>query len=156
MKLRIHHFFDIIRDFGLGKEIKAHVYQHSYHKVAGEILENPELELELIVGCDAVCEGCIHLTDNSCDDKINHRKDFTSKEAFNNYLDKRIMEICYLDISEKYSPKLLVKKAGSYLQNIEYIYEGNDAEHTAQRKKNVLQGLRFYSRKHTISFDLLD
>ena len=144
MKLRIHHFFDIIRDFGSGNEIHPHPYGHSYHKVAKTILQNPETEVEIVIGADQICEGCIHLTGTSCDDKITHRKDFTSKEKFNDYLDSRIIDICGIDISKKYTLKSLLQFSDKYLKNIESIYEGNDFEHTLRRKENVLMGLNFY------------
>lgn len=150
MKLRIHHFFDMIRDIGAGKDFGPHPYQHSYHKIAGLILADPNFEIEIIVGSDAVCEGCIHLTDGFCDDTISHRLDFTSKETFNNHLDARIIDICQIDVSKKYSPKLLVNLADRYIRNIGFIYKGNDEEHTEQRKQNVIRGLELYSAKHNI------
>jgi len=150
MKLRIHHFFDIIRDFGIGKKFDPHPYQHSYHKIATLIYNNPKLEIELVVDSDVVCEGCIHLTGGHCNDTISHRSDFTSKEAFNNHLDARIIDVCEIDVSKKYSPKQLVKMADIYIQNIRFIYEGNDAEHTEQRKQNVILGLEDYSARHNI------
>ena len=150
MKLRIHHFFDIVRDFGIGRKFDPHPYQHSYHEVALMIWQNPEIELELVTGFDAVCKNCIQLTENSCKDIITHRKDYTSKEAFNNYLDARIFDVCEINTSIRYSPGMLVKLANRYVQNIEYIYEGNDPEHTAKRKRNVIRGLETYSIKHNI------
>lgn len=150
MKLRIHHFFDMIRDFGIGKQFDPHLYQHSYHKIAELIWADPDLEIEIIVGSDAVCEGCIHLTDGFCDDAISHRLDFTSKEAFNNHLDARIIDVCEIDVSKKYSPKLLLNLADCYIHNISFIYEGNDVEHTEQRKQNVIRGLEYYLAKHNL------
>lgn len=151
MKLRIHHFFDMIRDFGIGKQFDPHPYQHSYHKVAELILTDPDFNIEIAVGSDAVCKGCRHLVNSLCNDTISHRNDFTSKEAYNNYLDTRIIEVCEVDVSKKYSPKQLVKMADRYIQNISFIYEGNDAEHTEQRKQNVILGLEHYAAKHNIS-----
>ena len=108
MKIRIHHFFDIIRDFGSGKIIVPHQFLHAYHIIAEQIRENPDVELIIIVESDAVCTGCVHLEDSICNDIISHRKDFVSKEEFNNHLDKRIVEVCGIQLSEKYSPKLIM------------------------------------------------
>lgn len=154
MKIRIHHFFDIIRDFGTGKKIEQHPYLHSYHTVAGAIEQNPDLELEIVLEPDAVCKGCVHLINKGCDDVIAHRKDFKQKEAFNNYLDKRIMEICDIPNSVKYSPKTLCKMAHRYILNIELIYEGNNPEHTQLRKENVIRGLKYYSEKNNFKVDI--
>ena len=153
MKIRIHHFLDIIRDFGRGEKITPHVFLHAYHLVAEQIRENPNIELNIVVESDAVCTGCIHLEKLTCDDTISHRKDFTLKEEFNNYLDRRIVDICGIQLSEMYSPKLLCKIAHKYITNIEFIYGGNDKEHTLLRKKNVIQGLNYYSQKHGFEID---
>ena len=45
---------------------------------------------------------------------------------------------------------MLVKRGNQYIRNIEYIYEGNDAEHTAQRRQNVIRGLELYSAKYNL------
>lgn len=150
MELRIHHFFDIIRDFGSGKEIAPHPYGHAYHTVAGKILENPDLEFNLVVCADDICNGCSHLVDGICDDVITHRNDFEGKEAFNNHLDQRIMSVCGFSEKRKYSPRLLLGWAQKYLDNIGFIYEGNDELHTKSRKENVAKGLRFYAEMHKI------
>ncbi len=154
MNIRIHHFFDIIRDFGSGKKIVPHQSLHAYHKVAEQIRENPNIELKIVVQSDKVCMGCVYLEKSICDDTISHRKDFTLKEEFNNYLDKRIIDVCGFEYSEKYSPKLLYKLAYKYIENIEFIYEGNDAPHTFLRKKNVIRGLKYYSEKHGFEINL--
>lgn len=153
MNIRIHHFYDIIRDFGSGKTIVPHSYLHAYHKVAEQIRENPNIELKLVVESDEVCTGCIHLEKSICNDTISHRKDFTEKEDFNNYLDKRILDVCGIQFSEKYSPKILMSIAEKYIENIEFIYEGNDTEHTKLRKENVIRGLDYYSKKHGFYID---
>ncbi|HBL77020.1 MAG: hypothetical protein A2W90_19390 [Bacteroidetes bacterium GWF2_42_66] len=148
MKIRIHHFFDIIRDFGIGKKISPHPYLHVYHKVAQYILENPDAGFEIVVESDAICDGCIHLVNSMCDDLITHRTDFISKEDFNNYIDKRIIKVCNIETGIVYTPRLLCEFANKYIENIELIYQGNDLEHTLLRKENVLKGLHYYSEKH--------
>jgi hypothetical protein len=154
MRLRIHHFFDIIRDFGSGKEIVPHQHGHAYHLVAVQIRNLPEMKFELILASDEVCNGCKHLVDGVCDDIITHRKDFYGKEDFNNYLDTRIMHVCGLDLSKIYSPKELCGIAWKYILNIEFIYEGNDLLHTLKRKENVIKGLKYYSEKHGFRINL--
>ena len=148
MKIKIHHFFDMIRDFGSNKNIVPHPHLHSYHRVAEIIRNDTNVELELVVAADEVCSTCTHLIENKCDDIITHRTDFVGKEDFNDHLDKRIMKVCDLVSTRKYTPKTLCEISNKYIDNIEFIYEGNDAEHTLQRKKNVLLGLKFYSEKH--------
>ena len=152
MKLRIHHFYDIIRSFGRREKLEPHHYQHSYHKVAKAIWKNPCLKIKITTQCDDVCDGCVHCKNNSCDDIISHRKDFRSKEKFNNFLDQRIMKVCLINRGDTFTPIQLCKKAKLYLQNIDWIYKGNDLDHTKLRKKSVASGLEYYSKKH--KFDI--
>jgi hypothetical protein len=148
MKLRIHHFFDIMRDLGNKKEFTRHPYMHSYHLVARKIIDNPDLNLEMVICPDAVCENCIHLTGKGCDDIITHRSDFRGKEEFNNWLDRRIMDKCMVRESDLYTPAGLILLSDRYLDNIFYIYEGNDQEHTSMRKNNVMAGICEYKKMH--------
>lgn len=148
MKIKIHHFFDMIRDFGSNKIIVPHPHLHSYHTVSEIIRKDANVELELVVKPDDVCITCTHLINLKCDDIITHRSDFAGKEDFNFFLDERIMKACSLQISEKYSPKLLSGIAHKYIENIEFIYQGNDKEHTQLRKENVILGLKYYAKKH--------
>jgi hypothetical protein len=151
MQLRIHHFFDIIRDFGIGKEISPHPYGHSYHKIAKLIRDNPNIEIKIVLGTDDICNGCIHLANNHCNDTINHRSDFTSKEEFNNYIDKRILDKCAINIGDMLTPMQICKRISPYLENIFWIYEGNDEENTQTRKNNVINGLMYYKSRHLFS-----
>lgn len=148
MKLRIHHFFDIIRDFGSGKKINPHPFGHVYHKIAEEIRNNPDLEFELVMAADDICAPCSHLISRVCDDVIAHRNDFNRKEDFNNHLDGQIMKLGGFEFEKTYTPKLIFAQAEKYVENIQEIYSGNDFEHTEIRKQNVLHGLKYYSEKH--------
>jgi hypothetical protein len=150
MKLRIHHFFDIIRDFGSGKDFFPHPYLHSYHKIANIILKDPIQRVKIVIGTDSVCEGCIKLKEHACTDIIIHRKDFTGKEEFNNYLDARIMEVCGIEADTVTNTVSLIKVSGKYIDNIHYIYSGNDKSHTEMRKLSVIKGVDNYIRKHGI------
>lgn len=150
MRLRIHHFFDIIRDFGAGKDINPHPYLHSYHKVAKIIFKESLRKIEIVTESDSVCEGCIKLKGNRCTDIITHRKDFSGKEEFNNFLDIRIMNVCNIEVNSVTTPASLIKASEKYITNIHFIYAGNDKEHTEMRKINVMKGVEFYVKEHGI------
>ena len=154
ISLRIHHFFDIIRAFGKGENnLSSHPYRHSFHKIAMIIKNNPELKIKNVIECDSVCEGCIHYKDSHCDDSIDYRKDFVSKEEFNNCLDRRIIEKCLIEEGRILTPLQLCEKAKLYLDNMEFIYSGNDFWHTEQRKKDVIKGLKLYLGLHKAKLD---
>jgi len=150
--LRVHHFFDVIRAFGKHSDanIEPHPHGHSFHSVVELIRTRPSLEIKLVIECDSVCCGCCHCKNGLCNDNVDHRKDFISKEEFNNFVDKRAMKKCLIKIGEVLTPSQLCQKAGMYLDNIDFIYAGNDDWHTAQRKKDVIKGLKYYSRLHDI------
>lgn len=142
MELRIHHLFDMIRDIGKGSVFTAHPYGHSFHRIARRLEERSFDRVVLLVACDAVCEGCIKMQGDHCVDTVDHREDFTSKEAFNNVLDRRILDCLGLKAGQCISIDSLLQKAGRYLESIESLYEGNDPVHTLERKRCVEAGLR--------------
>jgi hypothetical protein len=135
IRLRVHHFYDIIRDFGSGKEFVPHPYGHSLHKIAQLIRLNPNLNMQMLVSCDSICEGCLHFKNDHCDDVITHRKDFTLKEEFNNHIDNRIMGKCKIKERDFITPIQLCQKAKYYLKNIHFIYLGDEDWHIKKRKK---------------------
>ncbi|MGD1815774.1 MAG: DUF1284 domain-containing protein [Pleomorphochaeta sp.] len=147
INIRIHHFFDIIRDYGSGKIIQPHPYGHSLHLISQKITSGEIKEMRLVIECDAICENCNKLFDNHCIDTISHRKDFKSKEQFNNYLDNRIMETLGLKKGQTITCAELINLSTLYLDNIDYIYLGNDTEHTKNRAANVKKGISLMKAK---------
>lgn len=140
-ELRIHHFFDIIRDYGAGKVLEPHEYGHSYHTIGEEIYSNSLEDVRLIVRNDDICQGCRHLDSGICLDTIGHRADFSSKQEFNDYLDRRIMKAMGYRDGQDIRVRQIIEDADAYLDSIFEIYEGNDPEHTEMRKKNVALGI---------------
>ena len=145
-ELRIHHFFDIIRDYGAHKDLKPHDYGHSYHVIANEIYNQQLDQFRLVAGSDAVCEGCRYLDAGHCLDTVSHRRDFTSKEDFNNHLDRKIMKVLGYREGQIVKTARLIEEAGGYLDSITHIYDGNDPEHTEMRKRNVKAGIERMKR----------
>lgn len=148
MNLRIHHYFDIIRDLGSEKPILPHPLQHAYHKIAAHIFDFPYTTIEIVSTCDAVCEGCIKKINGKCSDVITHRSDFLHKEAFNNHIDRRIMEVCGIQDGNIFTAIELCLLSEEYLENALFIYEGNDLEHTLKRMDLVKKGVAAYKQKH--------
>ena len=147
MELLVHHFFDIIRDLGAGKDLKPHLLGHSLHKIAAKIREDPQVKIKIVMGCDSTCEGCSKMFEGRCVDSISHRADFTSKERFNDFIDKKILKACGLKTGEIATPIKLLKKSKFYIGHIFQIYEGNDIKHTQKRRADVVRGGELYSQK---------
>lgn len=140
-ELRIHHFFDIMRDYGSGKSLNKHAYGHSYHIIGNELFENEISTIKVVVKNDDICEKCVKLDQGKCTDTIQHRSDFLYKEEFNDYLDTKIMNCMGYEDGQTIEVKDIVADACKYLDNIFELYDGNDLEHTELRKQNVAKGI---------------
>ena len=141
-KLRIHHFFDILRDYGAGKELQPHPYGHSYHLIGKKVYENTLNEFEIVVACDDICLNCSKIENGLCIDEIDHRNNFTMKIKFNEFIDNRIMNTMNLEKGQIVTESEIIEKADLYLNNIFEIYSGNSIEHTEQRRLNVELGVK--------------
>ncbi len=98
MKLRPHHLLDIITAYGDDVEFKPHPYEHAVHTCAEIVLNDPDTEVEFIVGADFICEPCIHLVDGRCDDVVGQVEPAPSKQEYNDDLDRRVF--AHLDLAE--------------------------------------------------------
>ncbi len=146
--IRIHHFFDIIRDFGGKTSIPPDLkLKNSYHRVAEKIRGNPEMKISLIKGADTVCAGCLHLSNGVCMDGTD-KPGFRLKNNYNEYLDDRIMKELDLHTEDVKTPAELCRLGEKYLKNIFHIYNLDDPGLTAHRKENVAKGLKQYQALH--------
>jgi hypothetical protein len=156
MKMRIHHFFDIIRDLRSGEMIMADTdYMHSYHAVASIIRDLPDTKMKIVVGPDAVCDKCIHNKEGKCDDPLTIKKGFTMKHDYNYYLDKRILERLNMSEGDIVTPGKICKSAYIYIDNIYQIYEIDPKEEIDTRKKEFIEGLKFYSSRNNYKLKYL-
>lgn len=100
LKLRPHHILDIISTYGHGGEFEPHPYGHALHTVAQSILSDPDLEAELVIGADAICQPCTHLRpDGQCDDVLQQLSPPVAKQAYNDDLDTRLLD--YLGLASR-------------------------------------------------------
>ena len=153
MTLRIHHFFDIIRDLRTGEKMVADTnYKHSNHSVGNTLRDSPETKMIIIVGLDSVCDGCIHNKEGVCDDPLTIKKGFTMKHDYNNYLDKRILETLHWSEGDVVSPRKICKSAYKY---IDAIYQIDPKEEIDARKKEFIDGLVFYSNHNNFKLKYL-
>lgn len=151
--IRIHHFFDIIRDYGQNSHFKPNrEYGHSLHIIAEKIINDAVMPMKIVVGADSVCRGCIHLAQGKCNDVI-EKPGFTTKDGYNNYIDNKILDFCGIREDNVYTPRELCALSKEYLDNIFDIYHLNDKEHTEKRKENAIKGLSQYTRQHRLKFN---
>jgi len=154
--MRIHHFFDIIRDLRTGEKMVAdNNYKHSYHSVANTLRDSADIKMKIVVGLDSVCDGCIHNIDGKCDDPLTIKKGFTMKHDYNNYLDKRILEKYNISEGDIVTPGKICKSAYKYIDNIYQIYSLDPKEEIDARKKEFIEGLIFYSNHNNFKLKYL-
>lgn len=141
VKMRIHHFFDIVRAMGCGCVFDPKNYGHKMGDLAKRLChEYDSLKIEIVKECDDICPGCIFFRGGHCIDKIDHRKDFDSKEKFNDHVDNKIIKTLSLKVGEIYSIDLLLGMTDKYVEEIDMIYAGNDDWHNEERKEKVKRG----------------
>jgi hypothetical protein len=156
MTIRIHHFFDIIRDLKTGEKIEADTnYDHSFHSVANTLRDSPDIRMKIVVGPDSVCDKCIHNINGNCDDSLTSKIGFTMKNDYNNYLDKRILGKYNISEGDIVTPVKICKSAYKYIDNIYEIYVLDPKEKIDDRKKEFIEGLRFYSRHNNFRLNYL-
>jgi hypothetical protein len=98
LKLRPHHILDIISDYGNNVKSEPHSYGHSLHIITPMIISDPGIKVQLVVGNDAVCKGCKHLTGTKCDDVLSQLNPSPSKQAYNDVLDSILLD--FLEMKE--------------------------------------------------------
>ncbi len=99
LQLRPHHILDIITYHGQGIVMEPSEYGHAQHIVSEQILSNPDLNVKLVVGSDDICTGCKHLmADGKCDDVLAQLTPSPSKQAYNDVLDCRLLDLLEIKI----------------------------------------------------------
>lgn len=156
MKMRIHHFFDIIRDLRTGEKIMPDTnYRHSFYTVANILRDSPDMRMKITIGIDSVCDGCIHNAEGKCDDPLTIKRGFTMKHDYNNWLDKRILEKYNWSEGQIVTSAKICKFADKYIDSIYDIYELDSREYIEIRKKEFIQGLKFYSTNNNFRLKYL-
>ncbi len=92
IRIKPHHFLDIVRDFGAGVEFEPSPYGHALHLVAEKVLAHRQTMLRLVLGIDDICEPCKHHIDGHCVDTTTTTGEVTSKEQWNLTIDTRLLQ----------------------------------------------------------------
>lgn len=85
IKIKPHHFIDIIKLHGVGLEqfVPDLKMGHDFYKIGNEILQCPNIEIQLTLYVDDICQPCIKHQNGKCIDPLTH----ISKEDYNLRLD---------------------------------------------------------------------
>ncbi len=148
IKIKPHHFIDIITSFSADKLLlKPHYYKHEVHSVSKAILENRDLVLQIDLGADNICKPCLHNIEGICDDTLdisNRPKVPSLKREWNLILDKRWCKRLKIEQGDRISVLDFCERLINGSNNLLEIYKENNKENTFQREINLKKGLQNY------------
>ena len=98
MRLRPHHLLDIVAQYGAGVPFEPSPYGHAVHTVAENVLADPDVTIEFVVGADDICAPCKHLIEGRCDDVLSQLDPPIAKQDYNDDLDRRVL--AHLGVAE--------------------------------------------------------
>jgi hypothetical protein len=151
--IKPHHFLDIIKLFGSGLEkfVPNLEYGHDFWKVGNEILENPNVQLELTLDNDAICIPCKFSNGSICTGVTSADSEEISKDAWNKLIDQRLFKILGLENGTKISALELCKLAKEKLtrENIFAVWKEKPIETTEKRANFLMRGIEKYLEKYT-------
>jgi len=141
VKLRPHHILDIVTSYGADERFEPHPYGHSLHTVAGTLLSGLPLRIRLVVGADAVCNGCRHLRpDGRCDDVLSQLDPSPSKQAYNEVIDCRVLDDLKIKPEAEMTLREYLAAVDSRVPGLEKICT-HPKEDERQRLSNLVAGL---------------
>jgi len=144
LRIKPHHFLDIIRDFGAGRSHRPHSHGHDLHRVANILCEHPETILELTEGADAICAPCRFLVEGNCTDVTSSPGHLIPKDRWNRLIDRRIFERLGLKEGDLISAEQFCSQARERLGDLDSLYAEADRDKTAQRRRNLHAGFEKY------------
>ena len=149
VRIKPHHLIDIITALGAGqKEWEPHPYGHAVHTVAGRVLEERDVLLEMDSGADDICGPCVHNRGGLCDDKIDtsYRPDApASKREWNLLIDRRWYGRLELKDGDRLTAREFVERVrGALGGGISDVYREIPAEMTAKRLADLKAGIAEY------------
>ncbi len=112
IKIKPHHFMDIIKLYGSGLDefIPDQAYGHDFYIVANELVHKHDIELTLTDGEDDICRPCKFNKEGNCTDSISHIENIPSKDSYNKILDSRLIIMMNLSINKIYTAFELCNK----------------------------------------------
>jgi hypothetical protein len=150
ISIKPHHFVDIIMSLGTGQTtFEPHPYGHDVHRVAADILADPETMLRMELGADDICKPCKHNIDGSCDDRIDISFRPTapeSKRQYNLLVDERWCERLRLKQGTTLTARQLCERIRDHAGDIADIYRESPAERTTDRLRRLRSGIGKFLR----------
>ncbi len=150
--IKPHHFLDVIKLFGSGldKFVPNMEYGHDFWKVGNDILENPNVQLQLTVDNDAICIPCKFSNGKICTGMTSANSKEISKDEWNKIIDLRLFKILGLDNGAKLSALDFCKVAQKKInrENIFEVWKEKPTDITEKRANFLLAGINKYLEKY--------
>jgi len=150
LRIKPHHFLDIIRDFGAGVHHKPHPYGHAVHEAARLLRENPRTLLELTSGADEICQPCRFLKHGRCTDTTTTPGRKVRKGSWNRLIDCRIFKRLGLREGDRIPAVDFCRLAEQRLGDLFTLYREADPRKTALREKNLRKGIEQYLKRDAV------
>ena len=147
IRIKPHHFIDILTGLGRGQEFAPHPLGHAVHTVAARILAERDVMLEMELGADAICAPCVKNVDGICIDTIDtsYRPAApVSKREWNLRIDRRWCERLGLEAGERLTARAFCKRLRERAGEIADIYREIPPERTADRQGNLRAGVEAF------------
>ena len=147
MIIKPHHFMDIIKLYGAGLEVFVPdlSYGHDFYRVANAVVADRSILLTLTAGADDICSPCRYLgQDGTCQDSISHINGMTSKNQYNEMLDRRIMAILGMSSGESYKAETLCRRMQEQPELVEAVWKEEDEAAMIRRKSLFQKGIKRY------------
>jgi len=152
IKIKPHHFVDIIAAYGTSKiPAAAHPYGHSLHTVTAKILDDIDIILEIVLDADDICAPCRHNIDGFCDDVIDTSFRPTapsSKGKYNLLIDTRWCERLGFKPGSQLTARQFCEKLSVSADNIVDIYREVPAERVMQKAARLKTGINKFLVKN--------
>lgn len=145
IRIKPHHFIDIITSYGRGEKFEPHPYGHAVHAVAERMLSNRDVTLAIELGADDICRPCKHNVGGVCDDVIDtsYRPQAPPrKQEWNLLIDQRWCKRLGLSQGDRLTARQFCERLHDRAGNITDIYREMPVEMTAERAKALQAGVR--------------
>lgn len=150
--IKPHHFLDIIKLYGGGYEKFTPDKErgHDFWKVGNQILENSDVQLELTLDNDAICDPCQFNGGFMCTDMTSIVSGQTSKDQFNKRIDRQLFNNLGLNEGATISAIEFCKLAKKKLKSADImeIWKEKPVEETKKRVELLSKGMEKYIKKY--------
>ncbi|MGE5557737.1 MAG: hypothetical protein ACM3WV_03910 [Bacillota bacterium] len=147
IKMRPHHFIDILVSIGEGQRKFEPVPAYGgsdLNLITHKIWNDRNIIFDFLIGADDICHPCRHNIDGVCNDTFQKNNRTFSKHRYNEELDIRwLNQLGFkegMEMKARDFCKLVREKAGDMTS----IYQHDTKEEVEIKKENLLKGIAVY------------